>query len=155
MWHTSRGDRTLVGAEGLLVGHAIETLIDSLMMHFDVEMDEESSFQCESGIAVFDSLSTSQRLALLHDVARHLLTPTESALPLSATAEAAVAAVFIEIRDQVAIEIEFQNIDEKEIADVDSASCRPRRDVVARTCPRGSPLHLWRSFVDRPRPSFR
>tara|TARA_R110002049_G_scaffold4601_4_gene31795 strand:- start:11187 stop:11906 length:720 start_codon:yes stop_codon:yes gene_type:complete len=105
MWHTSRGDRTLAGAEGILIGHAIETLIDSLMVHYDEDIDDESAFQCESGIAVFDSLSTSQRLALLHDVARHLLTPTESALPLSATAEAAVAAVFVEIRDQVAIEI--------------------------------------------------
>ena len=105
MWHTSRGDRTLVGAEGSLVGHAIETMIDTLLMHYDEDIDDESAFQCESGIAAFDSLSTSQRLALLHDIARHLLTPTESALPLSATAEAAVAAVFVEIRDQVAIEI--------------------------------------------------
>ena len=105
MWHTSRGDRTLVGAEGLLVGHAIETMIDNLLMHYDEDIDDESAFQCESGIAAFDSLSTSQRLALLYDIARHLLTPTESALPLSATAEAAVAAIFVEIRDQVAIEI--------------------------------------------------
>ena len=43
----------------------------------------------------------------LHDVARHLLTPTDRPLPLSAAAEAAVAAIFVEIRDQVAIEIDF------------------------------------------------
>ena len=125
MWHTSRGDRTLIGAEGLLVGNAIETLIDNLMMQFDADLDDESAFQCESGIAVFDSLPTSQRLALLHDVARHLLTPTESALPLSATAEAAVAAVFVEIRDQVAIEIGFQEIGDEVIPYLDSAAVRP------------------------------
>jgi hypothetical protein len=125
MWHTSRGDRTLLGAEGFLVGHAIETLIDSLMMHYDTDMDEESAFQCESGIAVFDSLSTSQRLALLHDVANHLLTPTESALPLSATAEAAVAAVFVEIRDQVAIEIGFQEYDEEKTSDIAPCAVDP------------------------------
>lgn len=125
MWHTSRGDRTLFGAEGFLVGHAIETLIDSLMMHFDTEIDEESSFHWESGIAVFDALSTPQKLALLHDVASHLLTPTESALPLSATAEAAVAAVFAEIRDQVAIEIGFQEIRDERGASARSSETDP------------------------------
>ena len=142
MWHTSRGDRTLFGAEASLIGRAIETLIDSLLMHFDEELDEESSFQCESGISVFDSLSTSQRLALLHDVARHLLTPTESALPLSATAEAAVAAIFVEIRDQVAIEIGL-------LAD-DAGTGEPARDGDKSSWPEPSSSveePSWRSMV--------
>ena len=56
---------------------------------------------------MYDSLSPCQRVGLLHDVARHLLTETESALPLSAPAEATVAATYVEIRDQVAIEIDL------------------------------------------------
>ncbi len=107
MWHTSRGDRTLRGAEAALVGTAIDTMIDALLIHIDDAFEETSAAECHSGIAVYDSLSACQRVGLLHDVARHLLTETESALPLSAAAEATVAAVYVEVRDQVAIEIDL------------------------------------------------
>jgi hypothetical protein len=107
MWHTSRGDRTLRGAEATLVGTAIDTMIEALLIHIDDAFEETLAAECQSGIAVYDSLSACQRVGLLHDVARHLLTETESALPLSAAAEATVAAVFIEVRDQVAIEIDL------------------------------------------------
>jgi hypothetical protein len=111
MWHTSLGDRTLRGDEAALVGTAIDTMIEALMIHIDDSLDD--SFEdalaadCQSGIAVYDSLSACQRVGVLHDVARHLLTETESTLPLSAATEATVAAVFVEIRDQVAIEIDL------------------------------------------------
>lgn len=107
MWHTSRGDRTLRGPEAMLVGTAIDTMIDALLIHIDESFEEASAAECQSGIAVYDSLTACQRVGLLHDVARHLLTETESALPLSATVEATVAAIYIEIRDQVAIEIDL------------------------------------------------
>ena len=107
MWHTSRGDRTLYGSEAKLVAQAIDTMIDALLMHVDDDLEADGSRVCQSGIAVFDALSPSQRIGLLYDVTRHLLTETESTLPLSATTEAAVAAIFIEIRDQVAIEIDL------------------------------------------------
>ncbi len=107
MWHTSRGDRTLRGAEAVLVGTAIDTMIDALLIHVDDTLEDTSAADCQSGIAAYDSLSACQRVGLLHDVARHLLTKTESALPLSAAAEATVAAVYVEIRDQVAIEIDL------------------------------------------------
>ena len=100
MWHTSKGDRTLRGEEAALVGTAIDTMIDALLIHVDDSTDEafdameDDSFaaECQSGIAVYDSLSPCQRVGLLHDVARHLPTRTESTLPLSATTEATVAA---------------------------------------------------------------
>ncbi len=107
MWHTSRGDRTLCGCEANLVAQAVDTMIDALLMHVDDDLDSDGSRVCQSGIAVFDALSPSQRIGLLYDVTRHLLTETESTLTLSATTEAAVAAIFIEIRDQVAIEIDL------------------------------------------------
>jgi len=91
----------------MLVGRAIETLVDNLLMQYVEDFEEEFSYSGETGISVFDSLTLPQRLGLLHEVARHLLTPTESALPLSASTEAAVAAIFSELRDQVAIEIEL------------------------------------------------
>ncbi|MCG8648924.1 MAG: hypothetical protein MI861_03780 [Pirellulales bacterium] len=107
MWHTSRGDRTLRGAEAALVGKAIDTMIDALLLHVDDAFEETSAADCQSGIAVYDSMSACQRVGLLYNVAKHLLTATESALPLSAAAEATVAAIFVEIRDQVAIEIDL------------------------------------------------
>ena len=107
MWHTSRGDRTLRGAEAALVGKAIDTMIDALSIHIGDAFEETSAAECQTGIAVYDSMSASQRVGLLYDIAKHLLTVTDSALPLSASAEATVAAVFVEIHDQVAIEIDL------------------------------------------------
>ena len=107
MWHTSRGDRTLQGAEAELVAAAIDVMIGQLSVHIEEEFDEDSAWQCASGVAAFDALSVSQRIGLLHDVALHLLTETESTLALSAASESAVAAIFTEIRDQVAIEIDL------------------------------------------------
>lgn len=106
MWHTSRGDRTLRGEEAALVRIAIDSMIDSLLIHLDDDF-EEARAACETGIAVYDALSPSQRIALLHDVARYLLTETESAVPLSSTLEATIAAIYADVRDQIAIEIDF------------------------------------------------
>ncbi|TWU35328.1 hypothetical protein Q31b_54240 [Novipirellula aureliae] len=107
MWHTSRGDRTLRGSEAALVSLAIDTMIDALLVHLDEEEEAVIAPECQSGISVYDSLTASQRIGLLHDVARHLLTDTKTILPLSATTEAAVAAIYTEVRDQVAIEIDL------------------------------------------------
>lgn len=107
MWHTSRGDRTLDGSEAELIAAAIDVMVGQLSVHIDEEFEEDSAWQCPSGVAAFDALSVSQRIGLLHDVAFHLLIETESTMPLSAAAEATVAAIFTEIRDQVAIEIDL------------------------------------------------
>ncbi len=117
MWHTSRGDRTLCGDEAALVRMSIESMIDVLQMHVDEEIDNEeveadARIDCQTGIAVYESLTISQRIGLLHDVATYLLTDTTDVLFLSAELEAAVAAIFMEIRDQVSIEIDFPSIDD-------------------------------------------
>jgi len=104
MWHTSRGDRTLKGDEAELVSRAIEEMVAALLMHVDDDF-EDAATDCVSGIAVYDACTPSQRIGLLHDVAKHLLTETVESLPLSALTDATVAAIFIEIRDQIAIEI--------------------------------------------------
>ena len=105
MWHTSRGDRTLQGDEATLVREAIDTMVDVLTLHIDD--DPAGGVLCESGNAVFDQLTPSQRIALLHDAATHLLTDTGAAPRLSALLEATVAAIFKDIRDHVAIEVGF------------------------------------------------
>lgn len=106
MWHTSRGDRTLLGAESALVRRAIDNMVDGLLMHADIDLDD-AAIGLETGITVYDACSLSQRIGLLHEVAKYLLTETDSAVVLSAPLEATVAAIFVDVRDQVAIEIEF------------------------------------------------
>ena len=115
MWHTSRGDRTLRGAESELIGAAIDSMVDELLIHLDDCFEEDLPQRGHYGLVAYDSLTISQRVGLLHDVARHLLTDTSSVFPLSASAEAAVAALFIEVHDSVTIEIDL-SID----ADADS-----------------------------------
>ena len=106
MWHTSRGDRTLDGHEAVLVCRAIEVMVGALLVHVDDEF-EDSAPDCETGIAIYDVCTPSQRIGLLHEVAKYLLTRTDEPLVLSALNDATVAAIFMEIRDQIAIEIEF------------------------------------------------
>ncbi len=93
------------GDEAVLVGTAIDMMIDALLVHVDF-VDEEIP-DCDSGIAVYDRLTACQRIGLLHDIAHHLLSETDAPMPLSAMAEATVAAVFVEVRDQLAIEIDL------------------------------------------------
>jgi hypothetical protein len=109
MWHTSRGDRTLRGREAALIQAAIDVMIDALMDHVDDEFEDSSAAGCEAGIAVYDAFSPAQKIGLLYDVAKHLLTDTTATLALSAALEATVAAIFVEARDQVAIEIDFRS----------------------------------------------
>lgn len=93
------------GDEAVLVGTAIDMMVDALLVHVDFVDDEIPD--CDSGIAVYDRLTACQRIGMLHDVANYLLTDTRSPLPLSAMAEATVAAIFVEIHDQTAIEIDL------------------------------------------------
>lgn len=112
MWRTSTGNRTLCGAEAALVRSAIDVMIDDL--EFQLESCDETA-PWQFGIAVFDLLSAGQRLAVLNAIARHLLTETDETLPLSATTEAAVGAVFEEIRDQIVMEIETTDPDQPQL----------------------------------------
>lgn len=108
MWHTSRGDRTLTGAEAALVCRAIDEMVSALAMHVHEDFEERAS-DCGSGILIYDACTPSQRITMLHQVASFLLHETSHALPLNALIDATVAAIFVEIRDQVAIEIGLGN----------------------------------------------
>ncbi|TWT53708.1 hypothetical protein Pla22_13400 [Rubripirellula amarantea] len=115
MWHSSRGNRTLQDAEALLVASAIDMMIDALAVHVDDDDELNDSLSdsdlaipdCESGILIFDRLGACQRIAVLHQIATYLLTDTSQPLKLTAILEAGVAAVYVEIRDQLAIEIDL------------------------------------------------
>lgn len=109
MWYSSKGNRTLHGCEAIMVAAAIETMIDALLVHIDDHDHEDhpSIPECESGILVYDQLTACQRIGLLHRLATYLLTETATPIKLSAMLDAGVAAMFVEIRDQIAIEIDL------------------------------------------------
>ena len=108
MWHTSRGDRTLIGDEAALICRAIDEMVSALVMYVHEDFEERAT-DCDSGIVIYDTCTPSQRIAMLHQVSAFLLRETEDALPLNALMDATVAAIFVEIRDQVAIEIDLGN----------------------------------------------
>lgn len=107
MWHTNRGDRTIRGAEADLLGASIDVMLEELSLGFDDGWEEDPSWESQTGVLLFDSFTAPQRIALLHEVALYLLTDTASVRHPSADTEATVAAIFTEIRDQVAIEIDL------------------------------------------------
>ncbi|MEL6895393.1 MAG: hypothetical protein AAFP90_04750, partial [Planctomycetota bacterium] len=99
------------------------------------------------GIAVFDALQPSQQLGLLHRVAYYMLNDTPRTLPAAAVYEATVAAVFAEIRDQVAMETELQSPAKShpsgsEDFDPDMASLRQSLDLG-----QGQDAFMWRHRV--------
>ncbi len=124
MWPTSNGNRTLDGAEAVLIASALETMLDSLLDLLPEDDDEEASdvsADLQMGIAVFDALTAPQRVAMLHYVAKHLLTPSVMHSPnTNAIEDATIAALFAEIRDQVTIEIDLAKDEVRELLLIDS-----------------------------------
>mgnify|MGYP000897763396 CR=1 FL=1 len=115
MWPTSDGNRTLRGAEAILLANTIDVMIDQLSDYISYEDDspqENYAAVCQTGISVFDSLTISQRVAVLYHAATQLLTdapfPHDS---LSAIDDATIAAIYAEVRDQIEIEIDFYRTD--------------------------------------------
>lgn len=106
MWRTRTGNRTLYGAEARLLAAAIAAVLDDLCCQLDTDNEDLDPAVWQFGIAVFDELESHQRLAVLHRVATYLLTETVDTLPLNAINEAAIGALFAEVRDQVLSEIE-------------------------------------------------
>ncbi|MFG0264245.1 MAG: hypothetical protein ACF8AM_03725 [Rhodopirellula sp. JB055] len=107
MWHTSQGDRTLEGAEAELMQRLIESLLEDLLLQFDEEWQPDADWSCDTGVELFDNLHSEQQIALLHDVAHHLLEPTPEGMTLSAIAEATVAALFAELHHHVEMELDL------------------------------------------------
>lgn len=108
MWHTSRGRRTLRGAEAELIATAIDMMIDDMTIWLDDVEDGIIEGVYESGVPLFDTMTTSQRIGSLYRVAHDLLTDAAPTPEPSAAAEATVAAIFQCVQDHVAIEIDWQ-----------------------------------------------
>ena len=100
-WHTQRGDRTLTGAEAVLIREALAYVVD--MVEDEIVAAEDP---WEFGIVAFDRLEPTARLAMLAEVGWPLLRDTESFPELTAVNEATVAVLFLAIEQSLEIEID-------------------------------------------------
>ena len=146
MWHTSQGDRTLEGAEAELMQRLIESLLEDLLMQFDEEWQPDTDWSCETGIELFDNLHSEQQIALLHDVAQHLLEPTPEGMPLSAIAEATVAALFSELHHHVEMEMDLsldvENVYWRQLIRDAAIDCLVRVDLLGMERKTGEVIHV-------------
>jgi hypothetical protein len=107
MWHTPVGDRHLVGSEAELIRSALGMLVDQVSTWAESGIEEPSE-RWTCGTQPFDLLTTTQQLAVLYDVARHLLEETPTTLPLTEVAESTVGEIFEQIRAGLEMEIDDQ-----------------------------------------------
>ncbi len=107
MWHTSMGERVLEGTEAHLLRETIASLVDWIAFS-ETQGDEFCGLDFVSGIGIFDALEGTQKLVLIDQAARFLLSPTEEVLPLNAISEAVVGVMFEHLRQQVRTEIDMQ-----------------------------------------------
>jgi hypothetical protein len=101
-WHTPSGDRYLVGEEAELVRDSIATMVEELASCRETEEEP-----CHYGVTLFDELTWQQQLAVLDLLATNLLQETARTLELSGINEAAVAAIYENIVQQIEFEIEL------------------------------------------------
>jgi hypothetical protein len=102
MWITALGTRVLRGPEWELFRVGLSTLWDEIESQPD---DEEPGL---TTVKAFDRLTRPERLALLAQVGKGLHDRREPCPDLSALNEAAVAAVFAQVRYLVSVEIDAQ-----------------------------------------------
>lgn len=103
MWHTSEGERTLEGAEAILVKASASRMAEICLE------ERDSSRTYWYGIEIFDALHVDDRLRIVEVVTTWLLTPSNRPLPLSAVLEATVGAIFAQVRLELEAEIDAEN----------------------------------------------
>lgn len=104
-WHTPPGDRCLVGEEAEMVRDSLSAMVQELA---SCRETEEEPWQY--GVTLFDELNWQQQLAVLDLLATNLLQQTCETLELSGINEAAVAAVYQNIAQQIELEIELHPV---------------------------------------------
>lgn len=107
-WHTTLGDRCLVGPEAQLVREIVDYMHDIIGCTLDVTLDGDDEI-VEYGVPEFDKLTPPQKIALLEQVLRQMLTATEAPPALNVINESAIAAIYEAIRQMVLSEIELES----------------------------------------------
>jgi len=103
MYNTPLGIRVLQGAERTLFIESLGMVVDNMRV-----------CDHEFGIAVFDDLGRNQKIAILHLVARSLLSGDQPPPRLTAVLEGAVAGVYLHAREMLSMELEERDEDTSE-----------------------------------------
>jgi hypothetical protein len=98
MWNTSKGKRTLKGAEAALFSEGLLTLIDD-SSNWDFE-------DYPMGIKAYDTLTPGQQVSALWSIAYGLLKDDVKPIKHTAALEGAIATVFRQIEDRLEVELD-------------------------------------------------
>jgi hypothetical protein len=112
MWRTTRGERTLAGAEATLVRKSLAAMYYALEKRC---IPRGEAF--ESGVGLFDRLSAEQQLAMLAIVGEALLQEDVESPPLSALSQATAAAIFGALQAMVEAELDADETSPVEVLD--------------------------------------
>lgn len=109
MLETPAGRRVLTGAEAELVRQSLAEMVWPFLSRPDDAVPYTEDELPEFGLPLFDSLTETQKLAVIHRVAQVLFDPMVHPPDRNAVFESTIAAVFASIRTDVEIDIGFQN----------------------------------------------
>ncbi len=102
MWWTTEGERVLQGAEWAVFRLGLSCLSD------EIEACQQEEEYGTTGVAEFDRLRKSERLALLAQVARGLHDEDAPCPDLTALTEGTIAAIFAHLRYLIEVEVETE-----------------------------------------------
>lgn len=98
MWRTLYGERTLEGADAVLLAEALSSLLD-------VAIEEEFEIY-DLGVECFDNLTFGRKISVLSIIGKGLLCKDILLDRLSTVLECAIVAVFEYIKDEITFEID-------------------------------------------------
>lgn len=101
MWNAAEGEKTFTGPYGLAIAYGLNAMIDELEYCYAEDEDDH-----HFGYRAFADLTLEQKAWTLHKVAFGLLDRKTEIIPLSAFLEAAVATIFRQLEDLIAMEID-------------------------------------------------
>ncbi|MEO1523906.1 MAG: hypothetical protein AAFX06_00640 [Planctomycetota bacterium] len=104
-WHTPFGDRYLIGDEADLVRRSLAIMLEEL-----TSCRETGEDPVLYGVTLFDELAWQQQLALLEQLAQHLFCETPDTIELTGVVDASVSAVYLNIAQQIEMEIELHGV---------------------------------------------
>lgn len=130
-WHTEIGDRCLTGPEARLVREIVDYMHDEIAVDLDAALEADDD-GVEYGVTEFDKLKPPQKLALLEQVLRQMLNPTDAPPTLNVINESAIAAMYAAVGERVAYEIDMES-DADEPGSFDPCHWRKLLLDVART----------------------
>lgn len=105
MWRTVTGPRSLLGAEAMLVRRAVDEMSQEFFEELNRDRLPPDSERLVLGIDWFDQWEPGQKLWLLNQVTKALLTQSEC-LPSAAMFEATVDAIYCHIVERIEREID-------------------------------------------------